>query len=46
MSAQLGFAQPPNQRAQVRIVQMGNIVPGDLKHDSTLGKPQSCVNHR
>jgi hypothetical protein len=43
---QFGFAQPSDQRAQICVVQKGNIVPGDFKHDSKLGKLRSRVNHR
>jgi hypothetical protein len=43
---QLGFAESSNQPAQVFIVEEGNIVPGDFKHGSKLGKPQGIVNHR
>ena len=38
LPAQFGFAQPSNQRTQVSIIQMGNIVPGDFEHNSKLRK--------
>lgn len=36
LPTQFSLAKLPDQRAQIRVVQEGNIIPGDLKHRSKL----------
>lgn len=46
LPAQFGFTKPPDQRAQIRVVQEGNIIPGNFEHGFKLGKRPNTVNHR
>jgi hypothetical protein len=37
LPSQFSFAKPTDQRAQIGVIQEGNIIPGDFKHRSKLG---------
>jgi hypothetical protein len=44
LAAEFSFAQAAHDRAQVFVIQQGNIVANDLEHASKLGKRAATVN--